>query len=164
MDFYHFSETSSLLSSELVSWVLKACTVHLHRSELYTLHIVLVWLLYNVSSLRIFLLNDLRFHTQQFFPAQGYGNAFWVLPICTGMKCICAPYWCSPSNVLLLHGDKIHVLGQVEEQQVPFHQSYKKNAFTVQFNHDFLTLPAIPLSCVLTQVHRNRRKCTWAWT
>lgn len=49
-----------------ISWVLKPCTVHLHRGELYTLCMFLLWLLYNVSSLiRVFLLKDWLLHSQR---------------------------------------------------------------------------------------------------
>jgi len=47
---------------------------------------------------------------QQFFPSLGYGNAFWVLPVYTGMRHSCAPFLIS---ALLLHGEKTLALGQV---------------------------------------------------
>ena len=40
---------------------------------------------------------------QQFFPALRYRNAFWVLPVCTGMRCSCVPFL---TSALLLHGEE----------------------------------------------------------
>lgn len=162
MDFFHFNETSSLFSSELISWVLKPCTVRLHRSELYTLRIFLIWLLHNVSSLRIFIPNDLLLHTQQFFPAQEYGNAFGCFQSAQG--------WSALVTLLVFSfyvETKLRFLAKWvlwKSSRSLFGETIKKNTFTVQFNHAFLSLPAIPLSYVLTQVHHNQRKCTWAWT